>query len=55
VNDPHDIKLGPVAADIENLHQELQRLFEHGAGDEGSGKRRSDQQSDGASLVIRGK
>ena len=55
MNDSHDIKLGPIAADIENLHQELERLFEHGAGDEESGKRRSDQQSDGTGLVIRGK
>ena len=55
MNDSHDTKLGPIAADIENLHQELERLFEHGAGDEESGKRRSDQQSNGTGLVIRGK
>jgi hypothetical protein len=55
MKDSHDTKPGPFAADIENLHQELQCLFEHGTGGDGSDKRQPDQQSPEAGLVIRGK
>ena len=55
MDDARDTKLGPVAADIENLHQELERLFEYGNGGDGCDKRPSEQRSAGADLVIRGK
>ena len=55
MKDSRDTKLGPIAADIENLHQELQRIFDRGSGGDGSDKGQSDQQSAAASLVIRGK
>ena len=55
MENPHDVELGPIAADIESLHQELQRLFERGRGGDGGDKRQSYQKPSAASLVIRGK
>jgi len=55
MDDARDTKLGPVAADIENLHQELEWLFEHGSGGERCDKRPSERQSAETDLVIRGK
>ncbi len=55
MKDLNDTKLGPIAADIEILHQELQRLFEHGTGGDGSDEKQPDHQSTEAGLVIRSK
>ena len=55
MENPRDPKSGPIAADIESLHQELQCLFERGNGGERDEQRRSDQQSAGSGMVIRGK